>query len=122
MTTHSQYEELKRAAREAGEKYTQTQDKGDFAAWRKLVGEYHSAREGIMVERGLLLRNHTHPELVDPFLRRVLANELLVLRRARMDRDDERNIQVGLDTFARRIQDIQRHGLEAVYQQNFSSR
>jgi hypothetical protein len=120
MTTHSQYEELKRATKEAGEKYIQTQDKGDFVAWRKLVDEYHAARENIMVERGLLLRNHTHPELVDPFLRRVLANELLILRRARMDRDDERNIQVGLDTFARRMQEIQRLGLLAVYKQNYS--
>jgi O-acetylhomoserine/O-acetylserine sulfhydrylase-like pyridoxal-dependent enzyme len=67
----------------------------------------------------------THSELTDKFYRRVLANELLVLRRSlrqigeTVNSDYAYGVRTGLDTFARRLQEIHLHGLEWVYQQNY---
>lgn len=69
---------------------------------------------------------HTHSELTDPHLRAVLANELWVLRASMrsvggsMTDDFTYGIRTGLDTFARRIQDINERGLKAVYKQNYA--
>lgn len=52
---------------------------------------------------------HSHPEITDPKLRSMLANELLVLRRsmkkANTDLQSEWvcGIRLGMETFARRI-------------------
>jgi uncharacterized protein (DUF934 family) len=71
---------------------------------------------------------HTHSELTDPHLRAVLANELLILRSAMrrigvsvLQDDFAYGVRTGLDTFARRLQDINKRGLEAAYKQNFTS-
>lgn len=70
---------------------------------------------------------HTHSELTDKHLRAVLANELLVLRHAMrqaggpMTSDFTYGIRSGLDTMARRIQDINERGLKAVYRQNYTN-
>jgi O-acetylhomoserine/O-acetylserine sulfhydrylase-like pyridoxal-dependent enzyme len=67
---------------------------------------------------------HTHSELTDKFYRRILANELLVLRASlrqvgeSMNSDYAYGVRTGLDTFARRLQAINTHGLEWVYRQN----
>lgn len=66
----------------------------------------------------------THPEITSPHLRAVLANELLVLRASMrainepLTGDYAYGVRTGLDTFARRLQDIERRGLELVYRQN----
>jgi hypothetical protein len=68
----------------------------------------------------------THAELTDPALRLILANELLVLRAAMrrggqsMDNDFVYGVRTGLDTFARRMQDVNERGLKAVYWQNYN--
>jgi hypothetical protein len=52
---------------------------------------------------------HTHPEISDPILRKLFANELITLRRsmkqAKADMKSEWvcGIRLGLDTFARRV-------------------
>jgi hypothetical protein len=69
---------------------------------------------------------HTHSELTDPNIRAILANELLVLRRSMrqikssMNDDFTYGIRTGLDTFARRLQDVNERGLKAVYWQNYN--
>ena len=68
--------------------------------------------------------HHTHPELKDEFLRTVLANEILVLRRntkglSRKNDEMVAGIHIGMETRARRIQDINHNGLKAVYNQNY---
>ena len=74
---------------------------------------------------------HTHPELRDSLLRSILANELLVLRRRMqemkandypMDKDTAYGIRLGLETFARRVQDVGKKGIETVYAENFKAR
>jgi hypothetical protein len=71
---------------------------------------------------------HTHSEITDPHLRLMLANELLVLRFAikrvverggTMDGMYVSGVRVGLDTFARRIEDVEKHGMKVVYRQNY---
>jgi hypothetical protein len=122
------YDELKEATRAAKENFERTQDKADFSAWRKLAAEQYKLHDEILIARGVLLRGHTHPELVDSFLRSVLANELMVLRRSMrsigetLNSDSVSGIRTGLDTFARRLQDINKRGLEAVYKQNYEAR
>jgi hypothetical protein len=73
---------------------------------------------------------HTHPEIKTPYLRLILANELLVLRSSiqsmrrsglEMDSDFVYGVQTGLDTFARRLEDIQERGVKSAYQQNYSA-
>lgn len=71
---------------------------------------------------------HTHSEIQDPHLRLILANELLVLRFATR-RAAERGLpmnemyllgaRVGLDTFARRIEEVKEHGMKVAYRQNY---
>jgi ribosome biogenesis protein Nip4 len=67
----------------------------------------------------------THTELTNPTLRLILANELLVLRAAMrvggqsMDSDFVYGVRTGLDTFARRLEDIQERGVRIVYTQNY---
>jgi hypothetical protein len=67
---------------------------------------------------------HTHSDLTDKFYRRILANELLVLRRSLRSIGESTNtdyaygVRTGLDTFARRLQAINEHGIEWVYRQN----
>jgi hypothetical protein len=69
---------------------------------------------------------HTHSDLTDKFYRRILANELLVLRASlrsmggSMTSDYAYGVRTGLDTFARRLQAINTHGLEWVYKQNYN--
>ena len=75
-----------------------------------------------------LAHPHAHPELVDPQLRSVLANELLILRRrmreakAGMNSDLVYGIRTGLETMARRVQDVNKRGIENVYAENFAER
>jgi hypothetical protein len=70
---------------------------------------------------------HTHQELTDPQLRAVLARELLVLRasmrriRESMSSDFAYGVRTGLDTFARRMQDVNKRGLESVYQDGYNA-
>ena len=73
---------------------------------------------------------HTHPELRDPHLRSILANELWVLRRRMqemksggypMDKDTAYGIRLGLETFARRVQEVAKQGMETVYAENFKT-
>jgi hypothetical protein len=72
----------------------------------------------------------THKEIRSPHLRAVLANELLVLRSSvwrmrrmglEMDSDFVYGIRTGLDTFARRLEMIERVGLEVAYKQNYAA-
>jgi hypothetical protein len=55
------------------------------------------------------MSKHTHPEIVDPKLRSLFAQELLILRRSmRKANTDMRSewvcgIRLGLETFARRV-------------------
>jgi len=55
------------------------------------------------------MNKHTHPEIIDPVLRKIFANELLTLRRstkkvnADMRSEWVCGIRLGLDTFARRV-------------------
>jgi hypothetical protein len=68
----------------------------------------------------------THTELNDAKLRLILANELLVLRAAMrrggqsMDSDFVYGVRTGLDTAFRRVEDVNKHGLETVYKQNYT--
>ena len=70
---------------------------------------------------------HTHGDLTDPHLRKVLASELLVLRASMRSAGESMNddftygVRTGLDTFARRLQDINKRGLEVVYRQNYNA-
>ena len=70
---------------------------------------------------------HTHPELRDPHLRSILANELWVLRRrmkeigVSMTSESVGNIRMGLETFARRVEAVQKHGLKTIYAENFKN-
>lgn len=113
----NKYEELKEAASAAKDTWERTQTKADLITWRKLVNEYHEAHTEILVERGLLLKGHTHPELVDATLRSLLAREILILRKYMPGNSDYiKGVHMGLDTFARRIQEVNRKGLDAVYQ------
>jgi hypothetical protein len=73
-----------------------------------------------------VLDKGTHPELVDPELRQILANELRVLHMQRLEfktagspppKDYYRLIATGLDTALRRVQDVREHGMETVYRQ-----
>jgi hypothetical protein len=116
------YNELRERERTAAETFRITQSKDDFKRFRELAAERQALHDEILIARGVLLKGHTHPELVDKFLRDVLANELLVLRRsgASMDSEMVNGIRAGLDTFARRMQDIKRHGLQVVYSQNYN--
>lgn len=76
--------------------------------------------------RWRLAHPHAHPELQDPELRSVLANELLILRRrmreakTSMNSDLVHGIRMGLETFARRVQDVRAHGVKTVYAENFA--
>jgi hypothetical protein len=69
---------------------------------------------------------HTHSDIKSVYLRSVLANELLVLRGAMRQLHDGMNsdfvygVRTGLDTFARRLQDIEDRGLREVYKQNYA--
>lgn len=116
-----EYKAIKKQEHLAREQFYGTHDQNDFAVWRKLAAEAQEMHTRILVERGLLLSGHTHPELTDAYLRCVLANELRVLRRSMrsmnqaMNSEEVNGVRVGLDTFARRIQDIQKHGWEFVY-------
>jgi hypothetical protein len=71
--------------------------------------------------------HHTHSELTDKFYRRVLANELLVLRASlrsigeSVNSDYAYGVRTGLDTFARRLQDIRFRGIKEVYKQNYNA-
>lgn len=62
--------------------------------------------------------------ITDPFLREVYKNEVMVLRSAvkrmsaRPSPDWISGIYIGMETFARRIQEVQKAGLEAVYKSN----
>lgn len=71
----------------------------------------------------------THIELTDTHLRLILANELLVLRSIAkncakkgypMSTDYLFAVQVGLDTFARRVEDVEKNGMQVTYKQNYS--
>ena len=70
---------------------------------------------------------HTYPELRDPHLRSILANELWVLRRrmkeigVSMTSESVGNIRMGLETFARRVEAVQKHGLKTIYAENFEN-
>jgi hypothetical protein len=67
----------------------------------------------------------THMEIEDKSLRAILANELLVLRRSMLQTGTPMTdtfaygVRTGLDTFARRMQDVSNLGVRAVYWQNF---
>jgi hypothetical protein len=117
--------DIRTKARDARSMWECSKSREDFVAWRKLEEEYHNLHNEIMVSLGLLLKNHTHPELVDKRLRKILANELLVLRRSlrgqgKSMRDADVLFAVNVvDAFARRIQDIERVGTEAIYKQNY---
>jgi hypothetical protein len=72
-------------------------------------------------------QKHTHPEITDPLLRKIFANELLIIRRVcRQTKvspfsemmSDQR---MGFETALRRVEAVQKHGLETVYKQNFTS-
>jgi len=71
---------------------------------------------------------HSHYELRDPHLRSLLANELWVLRRrlreigASMTSESVKGIRMGLETMARRVQDVNKRGIENVYAENFAER
>lgn len=73
-----------------------------------------------------VLHKGTHPELVDPELRQILANELRLLHMQRLEfrrlglplpKDYHSLIMTGLDTGLRRVQDVREHGMENVYRQ-----
>ena len=70
----------------------------------------------------------THTELTDHHLRLILANELLVLRRVMhraankghpFQSDFSYGTRVGLDTFARRFEGVEKYGMEKGYAQNY---
>ena len=69
---------------------------------------------------------HAHPELHDPALRAILANELLLLRRSyglKMIQELGPLFKAtveGMDVALRRVQDVGKYGLEAIYPQNFT--
>ena len=76
----------------------------------------HALRKSRLAWR--LAYPHAHPELRDPRLRSILANELLVLRRRmqemkaagyRMDESTSYSIRIGLETFARRVKDVEKN-------------
>lgn len=75
-----------------------------------------------------LAHRGTHTELTHHDLRLILANELLVLRavanrsKAEGDpfsKDMLADIKMGLVTFARRVEDVRKNGIEKVYAQNY---
>jgi hypothetical protein len=73
-----------------------------------------------------VLHKGTHPELVDPQLRQILANELRLLHIQKLEfkkaglpvpKDYYSLIATGLDTALRRKQDVDQVGMEVVYRQ-----
>lgn len=68
---------------------------------------------------------HTHPELTDPHLRTIFANELIVLRRSMRQIDEPMKsewiagIRMGLETAFRRVQDVEKSSIQKVYWQNY---
>jgi hypothetical protein len=78
----------------------------------------------------LIEGKHIEPPttLTSPLLRGVYKHEMLVLQRVAKEMQAKgmpmsgewlSGILMGMETFARRIQDIERRGLEAVYAENF---
>lgn len=65
--------------------------------------------------------------VTDPLLREIYGNEILVLKRAVQKMVENKmppspdwigGLFLGMETFARRIQDVQKAGLEAMYKSN----